>query len=188
MKKVGASPTLSPPRLLARDLGATPDSHHLLGRETDMGGYVYRKTATWTELRIHGLSGPPPASMLGHPQVERVSGDADSGFYRRWWPAKSLADDDGDRVVEAYSWGGLTAGGRQRALWLLLVPFLLVNVAYFARPAYDPKDHRVKDAILGAAQRLFALTITATLFLAVVNVSMDFAGWQCVRPAQPCTD
>ncbi|HEV8175334.1 MAG TPA: hypothetical protein VGP91_16975 [Actinoplanes sp.] len=153
-----------------------------------MGGYVYRKTATWTELRVHGVSGTPPASMLGHPQVERVSGDADSGFYRRWWPAKSLADDDGDHVLEAYSWGGLTAGGRQRALWLLLVPFLLVNVAYFARPAYDPEDHRVKDAILGAAQRLFALTITATLVLAVVNVSMDFAGWQCVRPGRPCTD
>jgi hypothetical protein len=157
-------------------------------RETDMGGYVYRKTATWTELRIHGVSGTPPASMLGHPQTERVSGDADSGFYRRWWPAKSIAEDNGDRVLEAYSWGGLTAGGRQRALWLLLVPFLLVNVAYFARPAYHPEDHRIKDAILGAAQRLFALTITATFLLAVVNVSMDFAGWQCVRPARPCTD
>ena len=76
-----------------------------------MGGYVYRKTATWTELRIHGVSGTPPAGMLGHPQTERVSGDADSGFYRRWWPAKSIADDNGDRVLEAYSWGGLTAGG-----------------------------------------------------------------------------
>jgi hypothetical protein len=33
-----------------------------------------------------------------------------------------------------------------------------------------------------AVQRLFALTITATLVLATVNVSMDFLGWQCVRP------
>jgi hypothetical protein len=123
--------------------------------------------ATWTELRIHGVSGTPPAGVLGTGEPpERVSGDDDSGFYRR----------PGDPSVEAYSWGGLTSGDKQRALWLILLPFLLVNVAYYARPAYDPERAAGTDSLSRALQRLFALTITATLVLAAVIVSMDFFG------------
>lgn len=144
-----------------------------------MAGWVERGTAKWTELRVHGVSGTPPESMLEHPTVQRVSGDAASGFYRRAWEAESVSADAGGNVLEAYSWGGLTAGSRLRALWLLLVPFLLANVAFYARPTDRPG---FRQSLGEAVQRLFALTITATLVLATVNVSMDFAGWQCVRP------
>jgi hypothetical protein len=144
-----------------------------------MAGWVERRTAEWTELRVHGVSGTPPESMLEHPTVVRVAGDAASGFYRRSWQAESIADDDRANVLEAYSWGGLTAGSKLRALWLLLIPFLLANVAFYARPAHRPG---LRQSAGEAVQRLFALTITVTLILATVNVSMDFVGWQCVRP------
>lgn len=144
-----------------------------------MAGWVERGTPEWTELRVHGVSGTPPESMLEHPTVQRVSGDASSGFYRRVWQAESVAEDTGATVLEAYSWGGLTAGSKLRALWLLLIPFLLANVAFYARPTHRPGFWQ---GVGEAVQRLFALTITATLVLATVNVSMDFLGWQCVRP------
>jgi hypothetical protein len=143
-----------------------------------MAGWVERGTPEWTELRVHGVSGTPPESMLEHPTVRRVSGDASSGFYRRVWQAESIAQDTKETVLEAYSWGGLTAGSRLRALWLLLIPFLLANVAFYARPTHRPG---FRQSLGEAVQRLFALTITATLVLATVNVSMDFLGWQCVR-------
>lgn len=149
-----------------------------------MAGYVRDQNASWTELRVHGVSGTPPESMLGHPTVRRVSGDPSSGFYRRVWEAASVSADNDEDVLEAYSWGGLTSGGKLRALWLLLIPFLLVNVAFYARPADRPGRLQSFAEVI---QRLFALTITATLVLATANVSMDFAGWQC-RPHGPSCD
>jgi hypothetical protein len=141
-----------------------------------MTGYFRTETSAWTELRVHGVSGTPPQGILEQPEVHRVSGDATSGFYRRVWPARMVSADNATRTLEAYSWGGLTSGTKLRALWLLLVPFLLVNVAFYARPA-DRRGRlkRAGDLI----QRLFALSVTATLVMALVNVSMDFGGWQC---------
>ncbi|MEV4543190.1 hypothetical protein [Micromonospora echinaurantiaca] len=154
-----------------------------------MAGYVNRDCGGWTELRVHGVSGTPPERMLAHPHVTRVAGDAEAGFYRRQWEAKQTSADTADERLEAYSWGGLTAGSGQRALWLLLTPFLLVNVAFFALPHAGVDDggrgaRRWAEVLL----RLFALSITLTLVMAVVLVSMDFFGWQCVRPARDCTD
>jgi hypothetical protein len=40
----------------------------------------------FTELRVHGVSGTPPESMLEHPQPERVAGDGEAGFYHRRYP------------------------------------------------------------------------------------------------------
>jgi hypothetical protein len=141
-----------------------------------MVGYVRTESTEWTELRVHGVSGTPPQALLEQSEVRRVAGDPSSGFYRRVWPAESVSADNGTDTLEAYSWGGLTSGGKLRALWLLLIPFLLVNVAFYARPA----DRRGPLKTFGELiQRLFALTITATLVMALVNVSMDFGGWQC---------
>jgi len=150
-----------------------------------MAGYVRHENGDWVELRVHGVSGTPPESMLGHPNVRRVSGDASSGFYRRVWQAESVSADNDEDVLEAYSWGGLTSGGRLRVLWLLLIPFLLVNVAFYARPTDRPGRLRDFGELI---QRLFALTITATLVMATVNVSMDYTGWQCNRPLSNSCD
>jgi hypothetical protein len=127
--------------------------------------------------------------MLDDPQVVRVAGDPGAGFYRRH--GEHLRPETGTDRVEAYSWGALTAGSGQRALWLLLLPFLLVNVAFWALPAVPARSgggwwrvRRLVELLL----RLFALSITLTLVLAVVLVSMDFVGWQCVRPGWSCSE
>ncbi|MET7401529.1 hypothetical protein ABZS66_49415 [Dactylosporangium sp. NPDC005572] len=157
-----------------------------------MAGYVNADNGGWTELRVHGVSGTPPTSMLGHPHVARVSGDAQAGCYRRRWESKLVSADTEERRLEAYSWGGLTAGGGSRALWLLLTPFLLVNVAFWARPDTGPRPGRLAGAAgrAGAAiQRLFALSITLVAAIAAVAASMDLIGWQCIRPdGRSCTD
>ncbi|SDY39839.1 hypothetical protein SAMN05444365_102138 [Micromonospora pattaloongensis] len=154
-----------------------------------MSGYVNSDGGGWTELRVHGVAGTPPEDMLGHPHVVRVAGDADAGFYRRWWEAEPVAADTAEQRLEAYSWGGLTAGSGQRALWLLLTPFLLVNVAFWAQPpAGDGRGRRTARRVGDTAQRLFALTLTLALVASVALVSMDFAGWQCGRPAHACAE
>ena len=84
-----------------------------------MGGYVNPDCGGWTELRVHGVSGTPPEEILQHPHVRRVAGDAEAGFYRRRWESPLTSADTADDRQEAYSWGGLTAGKGQRALWLL---------------------------------------------------------------------
>jgi hypothetical protein len=75
-----------------------------------------------TEIRVHGVGGTSPMAMLGRSDLVQVSGDDISGFYRS-------ASGDSGRTIEAYSWGGLTASSASRALWVLLLPFSLVNIA-----------------------------------------------------------
>src|SRR5680860_985946 len=87
-----------------------------------------------TELRIHGVSGTPPEAMLQHPHARLVAGDSRAVFHRRWFPAHDDLDVPHRSHREAFSWGGLTSGGASRALWLLLLPFALVNVASWTEP------------------------------------------------------
>src|SRR6266542_368334 len=143
-----------------------------------MGGYVSNGPLGTTELRIHGVAGTPPEAMLEHPNVVRVAGDRTAGFYRRWWPIqpepREKYDGDSDEHrQEAYSWGGLTAASRLRALWLLLLPFMLANLAFFMIP-YSPTDRRGDRTWLWrksseAMQRVFSLALTCLLVLTAVS-------------------
>ena len=73
-------------------------------------------SGTVVELRVHGVSGTPPEALLGCPTefLDEVAGDKSAGFYRR----QPWVDDAMSRgrprawrkVLEAYSWGGLTSG------------------------------------------------------------------------------
>ncbi|MGH3714375.1 MAG: hypothetical protein ACRDT4_13070 [Micromonosporaceae bacterium] len=148
------------------------------------------------ELRIHGVSNTPPADLLGiapkpgatsrpgDPQPELVAGDATTGFYR---PSNGS---DGAPLIEAYSWGQLTSGVRraakdvQRALWTLLLPFALSNVALHARPDIpaDPEQETPgSDSGLTAwLIRVFCLSVTVTFVLTAVGVGVDLIAWQCV--------
>lgn len=143
-------------------------------------GYIDEATSGCTELRVHGVSGTPPESMLEYPWVARVAGDANAGFYRREWPAQQASQDSAGSRREAYSWGGLTSGNNKRALWLLLLPFMLVNVAFFMGPRrLDDDQHGLTPRIEAAAHRLLAFSLTVTYVLAAVSSSMDLVGWQC---------
>lgn len=134
-----------------------------------------------TELRVHGVSGSPAESMLDRPLLRCVAGDEEAGFFR---PRPQYGDTTGPggAELEAYRWGNLTAGAAVRALWLLLLPFMLSNVAMWLRP---PASRRVA-MLIRALCRIFGLTITATFTLALIGVSLDLVAWQCVA-RERCT-
>lgn len=137
---------------------------------------------TVVELRVHGVSGTPPEAMLNCPTelLERQSGDAEAGFYRRsaWIDDAASPPVDGKwrRLMEVYSWGGLTSGRASRALWLLLLPFTLINLAHWMLP---PANHRLPAAVVVALLRLLALSFTLTLLLAMAVAVLDITVWQC---------
>jgi hypothetical protein len=159
---------------------------------------------TVTEVRVHGVSGTPPEKLLGLPVelIARASGDDASGFYRpriELPQSETAADCDDDavrhqahrprngfevsarrwqRLVLAYSWGGLTSGRASRALWLLFLPFLLVNLTHWMLP--PAAEHRRPVAATAVALlRLIGLSLTLTLMFAAATATMDIAGWQC---------
>ncbi len=154
--------------------------------------------AAVTELRVHGVSGSPPEGMLYRPVLARVAGNSEAGFYR---PHPAYGGETGPAGVrlEAYSWGNLTSGTAARAFWLLLLPFMLVNVAPFLRPAKakprvkarpgvaaepgDPAAFRFVDRLFLNLNRTLALTLTGTLVLAVAGIGLDLAAWQCAGTA-----
>lgn len=158
-----------------------------------MSGCVNEDRTGWTELRVHGVSGTPPDQLLQHAQTKMVAGDGDAAFFRRRYDSPIVSADNDQRRAEAYCWGGLTAGAGARALWLLLAPFMLANLAFFALPAQGsgadgrPAGVRTRAAAEGLV-RLFALSVTVTFMLVPVHLAMDLIGWQCVRPdVRDCT-
>ncbi|MGC5321200.1 hypothetical protein ACPXB5_20955 [Micromonospora arida] len=128
------------------------------------------------ELRVHGISGVTAERILDHPIVTRVAGNTHAGFFRPR-PGSGTAGGATDGVaVEAYRWGSLTAGAAVRtASMLLLLPFMLSNLAIWLRPAGHDRW-----GLLGLLCRLLAGTLTATFVLAAVGVTLDLVGWQCV--------
>jgi len=128
-----------------------------------------------TEFRIHGVSGSDGPTMLQHPHAVQVAGKSPTAIYRRWEP--------GGRgrlsvpwPLEAYSWGGLTEKPLAAALWIVLAPFMLYNVAFFMLPAGGAKStyHRWARRIM----RLLALAGTAQFVNGAVILLVNTIGWQ----------
>ena len=154
------------------------------------------------ELRVHGVSGTPTEETLHDPHPIQVAGDADTLFVRSALPTTPvepglLVESSLDaepkverhgRVLEAYHWGSLTAGAATRALYMALIPFLLVNVAYWAVPHAtrweDEKRERVVASthplirVTRALIKLFALALSIELLLASALVFIDVYAWQ----------
>jgi hypothetical protein len=140
---------------------------------------------TVVELRVHGVSGTPPEAMLGCPTefVEQKAGDKSAGFYRRleWIDTVSVPAAQWRRVVEAYSWGRLTSGPASRAVWLLFLPFILINLAHWMLPPAPSQRRATTAAISVGLLRLLALSFTLTLMLATAVAVMDVFAWQCLN-------
>ncbi len=134
-----------------------------------------------TELRVHGVSGTEPEDFLDHPLLKNIEGDERAGFYRRWYPGGRSADLDASRRLEGYRWGNLTSGYVARAAWLLLLPFMLANVAHWMLPNFSSagRTARIAGSVAAAALRLFALSLTVLFVLTATQVAVDLAGWQC---------
>jgi hypothetical protein len=141
------------------------------------------QTGTVVELRVHGVSGTPPEALLSCPAefLEQKAGDKSAGFYRRQpWIDEASRDERSTwrRVMEAYSWGGLTSGPASRAVWLLFLPFIFINLAHWMLP--PTTAHRRAAAVAVGLLRLIALSLTLTLMLAAAVSVMDVMVWQCV--------
>lgn len=138
------------------------------------------------ELLVHGVGGTTPEKMLGDPRTVRVTGDDTAAVYRRAedvpesaggaGPALDELPGDGP-VREAYVWCNLTSGNGTRALWLLLLPFMVVNLAHWMRPSVERPGPSVR--LYGLLVRLAALTLTVLLVAAACEVALDLVAWQC---------
>lgn len=152
---------------------------------TSPAGSVHRERRI-VELRIHGVSGTPPESMLRTgiddqltaADVEQVAGDDLTGFYRVR-TAHHAADPD--HALEAYNWGQLTSGTWRKSLWLLLVPFGLLNAAHFMLPKVGrggAVGGRLLSRTAEALLRVLGVVMTAVFTLGVAAALIDLVGWQ----------
>ncbi|MEV1047878.1 hypothetical protein [Streptomyces sp. NPDC049916] len=122
--------------------------------------------------------------MLGDPRTVRVTGDTTAAVYRRTEDADAEQDPERRRdepVAEAYCWSGLTSGNASRALWLLLLPFMVVNLAHWMRPTATGRTRAVR--LYGVLVRLIALSLTVLLTAAACEVALDLVAWQCAGTA-----
>ncbi|GAA4753590.1 hypothetical protein [Gordonia alkaliphila] len=144
------------------------------------------------EIRTHGVSGTPPEQILARPDapanrkmIRRLpdSTDTDRGF-------ASVVDSHGDPVAEpgnphhhvwAYSWGGMTSGGGKKALWALLIPFALINMAYAMLP--DQSD-AMAARFSRAAMHLLGLALTVLFTVQVSVLAFDVVAYQCLERSE----
>ncbi|MFE9750288.1 hypothetical protein ACFYOT_35740 [Saccharothrix saharensis] len=126
------------------------------------------------ELRVHGVSGTPPEDMLGDPFPTPVAGDDVARFLRAGKPVRAVGSGR-ERMVEAFHWGRFTSGGASRALWLVLIPFAILNLARYTLLGAG----RFAEAVL----RLLALVLTCMLVTATAYVSLELLVRQCAGTA-----
>lgn len=105
------------------------------------------------ELRVHGIGGPTANSVLGLPPGTTCRAvwrtDLRAGSAVRMAP--------GGRAVAVYHWAPLTSGSRWFALWPLLLPFTVINVAGFMAPG-----GRVRGPLTQRLVKAIALAATVT--------------------------
>ncbi|REK86319.1 hypothetical protein DY245_33170, partial [Streptomyces inhibens] len=133
---------------------------------------------------MHGVGGTTPQEMLRDPRVQLITGDDTAACYRRTEDADAEQRPDdyrGEPVREAYCWSNLTSGNGARALWLILLPFMVANLAHWMRPAAPP-EHRAQR-IYDLLVRILALTLTVLLAAAACEVALDLTAWQCAGTA-----
>ncbi|MER5553712.1 hypothetical protein ABT001_18915 [Streptomyces sp. NPDC002793] len=132
------------------------------------------------ELLVHGVGGTTPQEMLGDPRTTRITGDATAAVHRRTEDVGAERHPERHRdgpIAEAYCWSNLTSGNGSRALWLLLLPFMVVNLAHWMRPTARGRIRTVR--LYGLLVRLVALSLTVLLTAAACEVALDLVAWQC---------
>ncbi|GAA1351566.1 hypothetical protein GCM10009660_49440 [Catellatospora bangladeshensis] len=148
------------------------------------------------ELRVHGVQGTTPQSLVDAVAAVDVAGD---GLGRVVRPADRLrrpapgpvlqaGGRPVSRVVEGYVWGRMTSGGWAKATWALLFPFSLANVAHWMLPPVRAGSlpARLLGACLRALLRLAALLLTVLLVAQLAVISLDLVAAQCLAPGSAC--
>ncbi|HEY9373322.1 trypsin-like peptidase domain-containing protein [Streptomyces sp.] len=164
-ESVGIGPILAESASLA---SATDDEEHLTA--------LARARVRVMELAVHGVDETSPERILNDPRVELVAGDRTAGIYRR----VDDRDAAGGPVTENYAWSNLALGNAARALWLLSLPFIAINLAHWAKPDGGRSTlRRAYDVLV----RLLGLGLTVLLAGVVCEVALDLVAWQCAAQA-----
>ncbi|MGH9035884.1 MAG: hypothetical protein ACRD0O_08975, partial [Acidimicrobiia bacterium] len=138
------------------------------------------------ELRVHGVGGPQARKMLGELHEEDVvtlgpfsaQGEGENRTTIPVSPETRFARRLHDDGTEAYEWGGLTTGSWAKALWVVYLPFTLINAAGWAHHAAPVSGQRRRWALrlhLTAVHVLAALA-TTTYVLWVGYIALDLLG------------
>ncbi len=135
-------------------------------------------------LEIRGVGGATAEEIIGGP-VTQTSGDELAGFYR--------PDEPRPQATEAYEWGRLTSGSRTSALWWVLFPFTLINVAgWMFRPStteLKQSDENVRSSLWWSRLLIVGggLAITAAYVMWVTALTTEMVAFGC-RADPGCTD
>lgn len=108
------------------------------------------------ELRVHGVSGTPPAALLYTAPVTYDQG---------WDLAKVYEPNRDDWDVSAFHWGNLTSKSSLSAFWILLAPFAMANVA-----GWMGDSPNVWSRIW---VRVAGLSLTGIFFAQLANMAFD---------------
>ncbi|MCX5250926.1 hypothetical protein OG895_38000 [Streptomyces sp. NBC_00201] len=84
---------------------------------------------------------------------------------------------------EAYDWTRLTIGGAWRALWLFVLPFLLVNLVACMQPRRPCGTDKLHTKVAGAVYEFGARLLPLSLTVLVVGTfgQLDQFARQCAR-------
>jgi len=116
------------------------------------GGFVGEvRGERFFELRVHGVGGDAPHRVLGLPYPTDVVAVPSLRGRRAVYAGR---DFDG---AYAYTWGELTSGSPLFALWTLLLPFTLANVAGWMHPPLDDDARTRRRVRIGAIRILVFL-------------------------------
>ncbi len=135
------------------------------------------------ELRIHGVGGSTPERLLGELHAEDVV-ETDHGYRTGVWARRR------DPSIRGYVWGGLTSGAKLQPLWVLLLPFTVLNVAGWMHPpvtASRGRRRQVRDIRRLVTLLGFTLTATWAVWLAIIVADLGVYQWGATRSALAAT-
>ncbi len=152
------------------------------------------------ELRVHGVAGSTPESMLGLVAQLQATGVDGKGGGDPVVPARGAAGADtvctadpspGDVSVwkppaveptlRAYSWSSLTSGHWYQAFYLVLLPFMLANLAGWMIVGRSPLTRRWEVRLATFLVRVVGLLVTGVFVVSAQIVVADLAVFQWLR-------
>lgn len=141
--------------------------------------------ADWgvVEIRTHGVSGASAEAILETPRVAIHDPGFPTGRGSFGVPSSAEETTVNGRTHWRYSyrWGDMTAGLGHQALWAVLAPFALINVASWMVPQVDwnSKSSRFAGALHRSLFRLLGLAFTALLMTQLTFLVADLLLTQC---------
>ncbi len=128
---------------------------------------------TGVELRVHGVGGDPPHAVLYMPFPDDAVFDPD---WKTKGGRKAIFKRRDDPNVRVFEWGDLTSQSKWFALWTLLLPFTLANVAGWAGGGWGPVALKRFLAFVSGLI-LTSVTVGWLALTGVLLVPDDYRAW-----------